>query len=176
MGVLVAFAVTETLRAFVVRVAEVARDGDGAAFFHVLGRIPDRHRAGVALGGAGDVDRRLGERQLALGQTDEDGRLHGGVRQHEGHRVGVAHVLGGADGDPPGDEARVFAGFEHPGEPVDGRVGIAAAHRLDQGAGGVVMLVAGAVVDDRFALDGVLGGFKRDRDLGFPGLGITLDL
>ena len=37
--------------------------------------------------------------------------------------------------------------LEHRGEVVDGRVGVAAAHRLDEGGDEVVVLVAAAVVD-----------------------------
>ncbi len=61
-------------------------------------------------------------------------------------RVGVADVLGREDEHAPSDELRVLAAVDHAREPVDGGVGIASAHRLDEGADDVVVHVAGLVV------------------------------
>ena len=83
-------------------------------------------------------------------------RLGGGDGDDERARIGVADVLGGEDHHPAGDEARVLAAFEHRGEVVDGRVGIAAAHRLDERGDDVVVLVAVPVVAQR-ALAGCVG-------------------
>ena len=41
-------------------------------------------------------------------------------------RVGHADVLAGEDHHPAGDEAGILAGLEHPGQPVDGGVGVGA--------------------------------------------------
>ena len=46
-------------------------------------------------------------------------------------------------------EERVVARLEHAHHPVDRRVGIAAAHRLDERADDVVVLLAGLVVEER---------------------------
>ena len=48
-------------------------------------------------------------------------------------RVGVADVLGREHDHAARDEARVLARLEHRREVVDGGVGVAAAHRLDEG-------------------------------------------
>ena len=48
--------------------------------------------------------------------------------------------------EPPRDEQRVFAAVEHAREPVDRRVGIAAANRLDERADDVVVRFAALVV------------------------------
>ena len=79
-------------------------------------------------------------------------------------RIGIAHVLAGQDHQPPGEEPHVFAPFEHPGQPVEGRVGIAAANALDQRADRVVMRVAVAVVLHRLALDRLLGQLAGELD------------
>ena len=50
------------------------------------------------------------------------------------------------DHDAPGDELGVLPRVDHPGEPVEGGVGVAAAHRLDEGGDDVVVHVAGLVV------------------------------
>ena len=97
----------------------------------------------------------MGERELALGQADEFAGLHRGHGQRQRVRIGVADVFAGEDHEPAGEESHVFAPFEHAGEPVDAGVGIAAADAFDQGAGGVVVVVARRIVADGFALDGV---------------------
>ena len=97
----------------------------------------------------------MGERELALGQADEFAGLHRGDGERQRLRVGVADVFAREDDEPAGEEPHVFAAFEHAGEPVDAGVGVAAADAFDQGAGGVVVVVAGGVVADGFALDGV---------------------
>ncbi len=56
--------------------------------------------------------------------------------------VGEPDVLGREDDHPPGDESSVLARFEHPGEPVDGGVGVGSPHRLDERADHVVVVVA----------------------------------
>ena len=43
--------------------------------------------------------------------------------------------------------------MEHFCQPVEGGIGVAAAEAFDEGAGGVVVLVAGGVVEDGFGLD-----------------------
>ena len=54
--------------------------------------------------------------------------------------------------------------FEHARQPVDRRVRIAAAHALDEGAGDVVMGVAGRVEVHDLALDRLLGHLQRELD------------
>ena len=134
--VLVAHAVAEGLRAFVVAVAQMFRHGERAAGFHVGERGINGGDGGVALVGGGDVDGRLGNRDARLRPADEFGGLMRGVGEHERHRVGQAHVFGGADHDAARDEARVFAGVDHLGEPVERGVGVAAAHGFYEGGDG----------------------------------------
>ena len=127
-------------------VAQDHRHRQQPSFAHVALRLRERHHRGVRLRGAGQVGDGLRQVQLALGQAHELASLHRGHGQRQGLRVGVADVFAGEDHDPPGQKAHVLARFEHPRQPVDGRVGIAAAHALDQRAGRVVMRVARAVV------------------------------
>ena len=124
-----------------------------------LPRVPDRLRRRVRLRRAGQVDRRLGEVQLRLRQPDVLERLRGGDGDDERPRIGVADVLGGEDHHPAGDEARILAALEHRGEVVHGRVGVAAAHRLDERGDDVVVLVAVPVVAQR-PLAGCVGDVR----------------
>ena len=57
----------------------------------------------------------------------------------------------------------ILAALEHRGEVVDGRVGIGAAHRLDERGGEVVVRVAGLVVDERPLARRVLDVRLRER-------------
>ncbi len=160
--VLVAFAVTEPLGARIVGVTQMFRDRKRRLLADLFARVGDSHVTRVALGSARDVYRRLRQWYLRLGHADKLAHLQRRVRDQERLRVGVAHVFGRADDDSSGDEARFLAGLEHLGEPVDGGVGIGATHALDEGGDGVVMVVAGAVVYDGFALDRFLRYLKGD--------------
>ena len=71
--------------------------------------------------------------------------MHGvldGERHLERARIGVADVLGREDHHAPRDEQRVLAGLEHAHQVVERRVGIAAAHALDERGDDVVVLLA----------------------------------
>ena len=57
-------------------------------------------------------------------------------------------------------------------EPVDRGVWVAPSYALDECADGVVVAIAGAVVDDGLLLDGVLGDFAGDGD-GHPGIALA---
>ena len=116
--------------------------------------------AALDLVAVGHVGHRLGQRQLTLRQADEFRRLQGGGSDQQRPRVGVANVFRGADDHAASDETRILAGLQHPRQPVDGSVGVAAAHALDEGAGNVVMGVAAAVVVEGLALNRVLSGLR----------------
>ena len=79
------------------------------------------------------------------GQADELDGARGGDGHLQRLRVGVADVLAGEDDHAPGDELGVLAAGEHGGHVVDGGVGVAAAHRLDEGRDGVVVRILAVV-------------------------------
>ena len=116
---------------------------------HVLRRAFQRYVARVRLRCAREVDRRLREVQARLRQPDVLDGLGGGDCDQQRARIRVADVLGREHDHSPRDEARVFAALEHRGEVVDARVGIGAAHRLDERRDEVVVRVGGLVVEER---------------------------
>ncbi len=144
------------------RVAQLGRDRQGAALAHraARGRVGGQRR--VRLGRAGQVHRRLGQRQHALGQADQLERLQRRGGHHERLRVGVAHVLGGEDDHAAQDEARLLARLQHARHPVDRGVRIGAAHALDERAHDAVVLVAGLVVEQRALLQRLLDVLGAD--------------
>ena len=85
---------------------------------------------------------------------------------HDPQRVGIGqpHVLAGEDQHAPEHEARILARVDHLGQPVERRVGVRAAQRLDVGADGVEVVVALFVVQHRALLDAFLGDGEGDAD------------
>ena len=88
-----------------------------------------------------EVQHRVREVELRLGQPDELDGPRRGVGDEERLRVGEPDVLRREDHEPARDEARVLAGLEHPREPVEPGVGIGAADALDERRHDVVVLV-----------------------------------
>src|SRR2546421_8272528 len=121
------------------RVFEVLGHGEGAPLADVFECGFDRQVAGVGFWGGCHVNGGLAEGYARFGHADFFDDVESGGGDGKGARVGVADVLGGEDRDAPRDETRVFAGFEHPRDPVDGGVGVGAAHGFDEGGGGIVV-------------------------------------
>ena len=113
-------------------------------------------------GRARQVRARLRQRVHALGHAHAAQRRVGGARDEQRARVGVAHVLAREDEHAARDEERVVARLEHAHHPVDRRVGIAAAHRLDERADDVVVLLAALVVEQRPVALGRRHRLERD--------------
>ena len=118
----------------------------------------------VALGRARHIGDCLGQDDLGLGHPDPLHRL--GRADGYAQRLGicVAHILGGADHDAPGDELDILPGIQHPGQVVDRRVRIGPPHAFDKGGNGVVMVVPVLIVTDRPLLDTLLGHIQGDVD------------
>jgi len=156
MGIAILFSVAELLHQPGRRVAQVQGYGQGAVGVDVAAGGVQGDVAGVGFGGAREVGDGVGEGDGSLGQSGELERGKGAGGDDEGHRVGVADVFAGEDHHAAQDEQRVFAGVDHAKAPVQGCVGIAAAHRLDKGADDVVVLLAVLVVEEHAALHGHL--------------------
>ena len=90
----------------------------------------------------------------ASGQADQL-RPPAPRRRRSAARVGSARPTSSLaeDHQPAGDEPRVLARLDHPGQVVQRGVDVGAADRLDEGAGHVVVLVAVAVVAHRGPVD-----------------------
>ena len=87
----------------------------------------------------------MGQGQLTLGRAQALPGLPGLQRQGEGPGIGVADVLGRHPDDPPGHVGGIAAAIQHPGQPVERRVGVRAAHGLVQGRDLLVEHVALAI-------------------------------
>ena len=72
----------------------------------------------VALGRAGEVDDRLGQRELAFGRSQALKGRHRVERDLKGTRVGEADILTRHAYDAPADIKRIGTAVEHAAEPV----------------------------------------------------------
>ena len=145
VGVAVFFAVAQLLHQLGRCVAKVQRHFQRAMFGRLAQRGLEAHVHRIALRCAGDVGDGLGHCQLAFGAAQAFLHVPGGQAQAQGSRVGVADVLAGHAHHATGDVQRVAAAVEHACEPVQGAIGVGAAHRLVQRGNLVVERLAALV-------------------------------
>ena len=158
----IVLAVAEALHQRRRRVAQMKRHRQRAELARILARALHRAIRGVRLGRARQIGHALRERNDALGQPDEVHRVLDRDRDLQRARIGVADVLGREDHHPPRDEQRILARLDHAHHPVQRRVGIAAAHALDERGDDVVVLLARAIVEQRLVLRGLAHVLGRD--------------
>ncbi len=103
------------------------------------------------------------QRQLGFGHADQRHRLCGGDRHLQRARAGHADVLAGQNHQPAGDEPRVLPGDQHAGQIVQRGIDVGTAHRFDEGADDVVVLVAVTVVAHRGFVHRPLDGLHADQ-------------
>ena len=128
VGVLIAFAMSQALRAGIVCIAQVLWHRESAARTHIIQSGVDRSNHCVALVSCGDIKSSFGNGNARFGPADELGRLMSRIRENQSTRICQTDVLSGANDDSPRNKARVFTGFNHLCEPVKCGVGITAAH------------------------------------------------
>ena len=145
-------------------IAQVARYFLAAGAAHRSHRIKEAQGA-VALLRVRQIEGGLGEGVEALRQAHLLEGCRAGLNYHDRLRIRQADVLTGGDQQAAEEEAGIFAGLHHAGQPEQGGVGIRAADRLDEGADRVVVGIALFVVEHRPLLDRFLGDRQIDADL-----------
>ena len=143
-----------------VGVAEVDRYRQHAVVADIVEGRVNRDIGRIGFGAARKISSALGDGDACLGHPDAFDEVPRGLGDHDPAWVGVADVFTGEDGESARDEAGVFARVEHPRDPVEGGVWVAASDGFDHGGGGVVVAIS-AVVGD-FLLDGVFGDLFGD--------------
>ncbi len=140
----------------------------GVLFFDGRKRVEESHGA-VRLFRSGKIERRVRQKIAAFGKPHAVESLRAGVHHGDSIRIGEAGVLAGGNQHPPENKARILAGGGHTRKPVHRRVGIAPAQTFDERADNVIMIVAVAVVQHDFFLNGLLGGLPRNINRGAVG-------
>src|SRR5215213_2386697 len=163
VGVPVTLAVAQRLRARVVRIPQMRGHGARQPGPDVRRRGVDAVVRRVRLRGRREVDHRLGQDDPGLGHADELHRLRGGDRRLQRGRVRHPDVLRRGDDDPSSHEPGVLPRLQHPGQIVQRGIDVGPAHRLDEGAGHVVVLVTVLVVPDDRDVEGALRFLHRHR-------------
>ncbi len=148
VAVEVVFAVTGGFSGGAVGIAEEEGDALDGFGFDFAFRGSEGGGGGIAFGGGRHVDRGVGEGEFAFGEADEIAGLVGGDGEREGEGIGEADVFGGEDDEAAGEETGVFSAGEHFCQPIEGGVGVGAAHAFDEGGNGVVVFVFVGVVAD----------------------------
>lgn len=77
-------------------------------------------------------------------------------------RVGIADIFRGQNEDATRDELWVFPTVDHAGKPIERRIGIGAAHRLDERRDDVVVHISIFVVGQAMLRHGNLDHFACD--------------
>ena len=109
--------------------------------------------SGIALWRAREIGGGLCEDYARFGHSDELNGLHGGDGDGQSPGIRITYVFRCQDNQSSCDESRIFAGIQHLGQPVQGCIGIGAAHAFDKGGDSVVVLIFIMVVKHGFLLD-----------------------
>jgi len=162
VGVFVALAVADIFHEAGDGVADVERHRLGFGFVNVVDDLAVGGINGVGFWREREIDGGLGEGEMAFGRAQEIESVLGGQGDGESAGFGEADIFAGHADHAAGEIERVFAGFEHAGEPVEGGVGIGVADGFVEGGDEVVMLLAGLVVAEEFSLQDVFEKLWRD--------------
>ena len=146
VGVAVAFAIVQLLHEFGWRIAQVQRHGAAAIVLHQGPGAFVGDVAGIAFGRSRQVQHGLGQGQFAFRAAQALIGVRGIIGHLQGPGVCQANVFPGHAHNAPRQIAWISPAIEHAHQPVQGGIGVGAAHAFVQGADGVVELFAALVV------------------------------
>ena len=123
----------------IVRVAQMFGDTSPAAFSHICQRAVDRQIGGIGLPGGCLAATAY---RASAPQACRSGQLQ--ATETHGHLPRRCHtdLLRGRDHDTPSNETRILPRLDHSSKIVQGRIHIRTAHRLNESACHIVMLIA----------------------------------
>ena len=171
VGVFVAVAVAEIFHKASGGIAHMERHGIGLGFVDVVEDFAVGGVDGVGFGCERKVDGGFGEGEVAFGRTEEIEGVFGRERHGQGVGVGKPDVFAGHAHHAAREVERIFAGFDHAREPIEGGVRIGVAHGFVERGDEIEMLFPGFVVAEEFALENVFEEFAGDDPSGaFLGL------
>src|SRR5256884_377612 len=166
VGVFVAVAVAEIFHKASGGIAHMERHGIGLGFVDVVEDFAVGGVDGVGFGCERKVDGGFGEGEVAFGRTEEIEGVFGRERHGQGVGVGRPDVFAGHAHHAAREVERIFAGFDHAREPIEGGVRIGVAHGFVERGDEIEMLFPGFVVAEEFALENVFEEFAGDDPSG----------
>ena len=145
VGVFVVLSLYQRILAVKVLVLQLARDGPGAPGLHIRNGGVDGIMGAVGFGAGGHQNDCIRKRQTRLRQTHHVGGIHRRLDDGDDLRVGKAHILAGAHHKPTAGRGQI-PGFQQPGQIVERRIRIGAAHGFLVSRHDIIVVIAVPVV------------------------------
>ena len=162
VSVFVAFAIADIFHETSDGVAEMEWNGIGLGFADIFEDLTVGGVDGVGFGGEGKIDDGLREGQVAFGRAEKIEGVAGGEGDGESAGFGEADIFAGHADDAAGEIETVFAAFDHANEPIERGIGIGVADGFVEGGDEIVVLFAGFIVTEEFALEDIFEEFAGD--------------
>ena len=162
MCVFVAYAMLQLLRTAVMAVLQVRRNGTNPNIPHIAQRLVNPKIGGIAFRRTGNVCHRLRQGNPPLRHPDKIDRLHGRNRHLQSVRICIAHILRCTDDNSPRNKFRVFPCINHFRQIIQSRIGVRAAHALDERGNRIIMVVPILIIIQRALLDALLRLLQGD--------------
>ena len=156
MCVFVAYAMLQLLRTAVMAVLQMRWNGTNPNIAYITQRLVNPKIGGITFRRTGNVCHRLRQGNPPLRHPDKIDRLHGRNRYLQRMRVCIAHILRCTDDNPPRNKFRVFPCINHLRQIIQSRIGVRAAHALDERGNRIIMVVPILIIIQRALLDALL--------------------
>ena len=127
-------------------VAQITRHLAKTTAVDISQRRINRGFARVRFRRQANIERSLSQVNAAFGIANDLGRLKCGMCHQKRLRIGVADVLGSVDHNAASNKLGILSCIDHAREPINGGIGVASAHRLDERTDNVVVHVTVFVV------------------------------
>ena len=149
--------VPQLLSSLIMPVLQVYRNRHGPLVPDCVHGLKHSHAGRIALWRGCHIGHCLGQDDLGFRKSDP---LHGLGRIHS-HRqclgICVSHILRCAYHNPSGNEFDILTRIEHPGQIIDSRIRVRAAHALDKCRNRIIMVIPVLIVPHHPFLDAFLG-------------------
>ena len=142
----IAIAVTKLLSPRIVGVTQMHRNLTRRTRTNIRNRAVNRVIGGVRLRRERTINHRLREDDARLRHAYQCHRLRRSRRHLQGLRIGQANIFARQNHDATRHKTRILAALQHARQVVHRGIRVGAAHRLDERAHHVIVLVARTVV------------------------------
>ena len=162
VGIFVTVTVAKLLHQFRRGVPKVERDSRTLRFLRQFKSLIYSHISRVAFCTACKVYRTFRERNPGLGHTYVMHYVKAGIGKKQGIGIGQPYILRSRNAESARNEERVFAGIQHTGQIIDGRIRVRTSDALDESRNYIVMHLAALVIQGHILLQAGLHAFVAD--------------